>query len=86
MNGPRCRRAHAIVNPWAGRFTRIQPNLRRDATPYGTSASRFEAGARGWTKTPPELGDGEDAGAVQPLLPALAARLYAWLAEQNKPK
>jgi hypothetical protein len=31
------------------------------------------------------LGDGEDAGAVQPLLHALAARLYAWLAEQNKP-
>jgi hypothetical protein len=32
------------------------------------------------------LGDGEDAGAVQPLLPALETRLYAWLAEQNKPK
>src|SRR5437899_9126677 len=43
MDGPRCRRARAIVNPWAGRFTRIQPNLRRDATPYGTPASQSEA-------------------------------------------
>src|SRR5207244_11320591 len=58
MDGPRCCRARAIVNPWAGRFTRIQPNLRRDATPYGTPASQFEARSRGWTKTP-ELADGE---------------------------